>query len=170
LFAQLQGWWAPATITFRGGQVHALDRPVYLVSVLLCFTATLFLSATMASWIMYRFRMRVGELVTEHTQFMLKTAHNLRAPLSAGMSMLDLVQEGYMGPVTSKQQESFRKIDARLKALHQTIGELLTIAKARDRSREITDVVVDLKQLARQTEEIFRAEASRKRVSLQIVA
>ena len=75
---------------------------------------------------------------------MLQVAHNLRAPLGAGLTMLDLLQEGMLGEVTEAQADYLERIDVRLRSLNQTIGELLTIAKTRDWSREIPDVVVDL--------------------------
>jgi len=170
LWIQLAGWLPPAGVTFRGQPVHALDRPAYMVAVLSAFTATLFLSAAIASWIMHRFQRRVSELVQERTQFMLHTAHNLRAPLGAGLSMLDLVKEGYMGPVAPKQREIFSKIDNRLTALHRMIGEILTIARTRDWSHEITDVVVDLKQLAQRTAETFLAEAASRNIRFEVTA
>ena len=98
----------------------------------------------------------IERLMQERTQFMLKVAHNLRAPLSAGLSMLELVAAGQLGPVTAAQADHLRRVDERLHALDRAIGQLLTIARARDFSREIPDVVVDLDDLATQTERTFR--------------
>lgn len=104
----------------------------------------------------------IERLMQERTQFMLKVAHNLRAPLSAGLSMLELVAAGQLGPVTAAQADHLRRVDERLHALDRAIGQLLTIARARDFSREIPDVVVDLDDLATQTERTFREEAAQK--------
>ena len=93
--------------------------------------------------------------MAERTQFMLQVAHNLRAPLSAGLSMMDLLEDGYMGEVTDKQAEYLKRIEDRLRSLDQTISELLTIARTRDWSHEIPDVVVDLEGLAAYTERPF---------------
>ena len=93
--------------------------------------------------------------MTERTQFMLKVAHNLRSPLSAGLSMLELVAGGLLGPVTEAQGDHLRRIEERLRALDRAIGQLLTIARARDLSREIPDVAVDLADLAAQTARIL---------------
>ena len=101
----------------------------------------------------------IERLMTERTQFMLKVAHNLRAPLAAGLSMLDLVSGGLLGPVNEAQADHLRRIEERLRALDRAIGQLLTIARTRDVSREIPDVAVDLDDLARQTERTFRDEA-----------
>ena len=104
----------------------------------------------------------IERLMTERTQFMLKVAHNLRAPLSAGLSMLDLVEGGLLGPVNEAQADHLRRIEERLRALDRAIGQLLTIARTRDVSREIPDLVVDLDGLAGQTERTFRDEAERR--------
>lgn len=110
----------------------------------------------------------IERLMTERTQFMLKVAHNLRAPLSAGLSMLDLVAGGLLGPVTEPQADHLRRIEERLRALDRAIGQLLTIARTRDVSREIPDVVVDLGALAAQTERTFRAEAERRELAFEV--
>ncbi|MBZ0089428.1 MAG: GAF domain-containing protein, partial [Thermoanaerobaculia bacterium] len=107
-------------------------------------------------------------MMQERTQFLLKVAHNLRAPLSAGLSMLELMEGGLLGPVTAAQSDHLRRVADRLHALDRAIGQLLTIARTRDLSREIPDVVVDLEDLAAQTERTFRDEAEHKGVDLAI--
>ena len=110
----------------------------------------------------------IEHLMTERTQFMLKAAHNLRAPLSAGLSMLELIAGGLLGPVTPAQADHLQRIDERLRALDRAIGQMLTIARTRDVSREIPDVVVDLADLARETERTFRDEADRKGIAFAV--
>ena len=110
----------------------------------------------------------IEHLMQERTQFMLQVAHNLRAPLGAGLTMLDLLEEGMLGDLTEAQADYLKRIEIRLRSLNQTIGELLTIAKTRDWSREIPDVVVDLKELADYTDQMFRDEADRKGLRLEI--
>jgi len=110
----------------------------------------------------------VETLLAERTQFTLKVAHNLRAPLSAGLSMLELIEEGLLGPVAPAQADHLHRIEERLRALDRTIGRLLTIARTRDFSREIPDVVVDLEELARQTERTFAEEAAQRGLAFTV--
>jgi signal transduction histidine kinase len=110
------------------------------------------------------------ELMRERTQFMLAVAHNLRAPLSASLGMLDLLRDGDLGEVNEKQVDHAKRIDIRLRALHEMIGELLTIARLRDWSREIPDVVIDLGELAESTESVFRDQAAGNGVRLMVIA
>lgn len=107
-------------------------------------------------------------LMKERTQFMLKVAHNLRAPLSAGLSMLDLIAGGVLGPVNDAQADHLRRIEERLSSLDRAIGQLLSIARTRDVSREIPDVVIDLEELASLTERTFRDEALRREIGFTI--
>ncbi len=104
----------------------------------------------------------VQELMRERTEFMLEVAHNLRAPLGASLSMVDLLTAGYLGEVNERQEDQLKRLENRLRGLNGTIGELLAIARARDRSREIEDVVTDIEALARHTEEMFAGEAASK--------
>lgn len=110
----------------------------------------------------------IERLMKERTQFMLKVAHNLRAPLSAGLSMLDLIAGGVLGPVNDGQADHLRRIEERLRSLDRAIGQLLTIARTRDVSREIPDVIIDLEELAALTERTFRDEATRREVRFTV--
>jgi signal transduction histidine kinase len=180
MLAQLQGWVGQPTFSLAGSPISLLDRPVYTSVRLLFFSATLFITAAMTARIMRRLRQRVGDLarayeavgilMRERTQTMLEVAHNLRAPLSAGMSTLDLLTSGYLGELDEKQLEHLDRVIVRLRSLDQAISELLTIAQARDWSSELPDVVVDLNELAVTTEHTFRQEADAKGLDFQVGA
>lgn len=110
----------------------------------------------------------IETLMRERTEFMLEVAHNLRAPLAASLSVVDLLTEGYLGDLEPNQRQHLDRLDARLRALDQTIGELLAIARTRDRTREIEDVVVDIGSLASFTRETFQSEAESKGLDLRV--
>jgi signal transduction histidine kinase len=110
----------------------------------------------------------IENLMRERTEFMLEVAHNLRAPLGASVSIVDLLRGGYSGKLSDQQAEQLTRLDTRLRALDQTIGELLAIARTRDRSREIPDVVVDLEELAERTDRTFRGSAESKGITLDV--
>jgi len=112
----------------------------------------------------------VEALMAERTKFMLQVAHNLRAPLSGALSMMELLQGGYGGELTEKQTQYMHRIEDRLTSLSQAIGELLTIARTRDWSHEIPDVVVDVEGLAAHTERSFRDEATRQGIDFNVSA
>ncbi len=111
----------------------------------------------------------VTSLMRERTEFMLETAHNLRAPLAAALSTVDLLTAGYLGEMSERQSDKLKRLESRLHGLDGTIGELLAIARVRDRSREIEDVLVDLGDLARHTEEMFTGEAAAKGLAFRVL-
>jgi signal transduction histidine kinase len=110
----------------------------------------------------------IEDLMRERTEFMLEVAHNLRAPLGASLSMLDLLKDGYVGRLSDQQNEHIRRLDTRLRSLDQTVSELLALARTTDRSREIPDVVVDLPALANHTKVTFQEEALRKELQFHL--
>ncbi len=112
----------------------------------------------------------IEALMHERTEFMLEVAHNLRAPIGASLGIVDLLTAGYAGEITEKQREHLVRLDTRLRSLNQTIGELLAIARTRDRTREIEDVVADFQALARHTEETFRNVAEAKDLDFSVDA
>lgn len=110
----------------------------------------------------------IEDLLRERTEFMLEVAHNLRAPLGASLSILDLLNDGYLGKLTEQQTEHLNRLDTRLRSLDQTVSELLALARTRDRSREIPDVIVDLVALADHTRRTFQEEATRKELRFRV--
>ena len=179
LLGREAGWIHCSGITWHGEPVHFMDRPAFAVIYLLFFSATLFLTAALVTRIMGRLRQGVGalaaayetieSLLQERAEFTLEVAHNLRAPLGASLSMLDLVASQTLGEVNDRQSEYLERVDGRLRALDQTVGDLLTIGRTRDWSREIPDVVVDLQALAQRIETTFRPRAEEKKIDFTFV-
>ena len=182
---ELGGWLPRHHLAFRGVPLNPADQPVPTALMLLFLTATLFITAGLVTRISARLRRRVGdlaeassdlarshaeiqELMQERAQFTLEVAHNLRAPLAAGLGIVDLLRGGFVGGLSDKQDEHLGRLDQRLRSLNETVGKLLAIARTRDRSREIEDVVVELRKLARHTEETFRGVAEKKGLDLQV--
>ena len=112
----------------------------------------------------------IEALMSERTQFMLEVAHNLRSPLSASLEIVEVLKNGYLGEVNEGQKEYLERVDHRLRALHTTIGGLLTIARTRDWSREIPDVVIDLDELAQHVKRTFEKQAAAKQLRFAVVA
>ena len=110
----------------------------------------------------------VEALMKERSQFMLQIAHNLRAPLAAMISMVDVTRGGYLGELNERQREQLKRVDFRAKAMAATINELLALARTRARTRKAERVAVDLKALARRLERTFRDEAAAKGLALEV--
>lgn len=177
-FGQVAGWWSSSRLAFRGQPIDLLDRPVAASVQVLMLTVTLFLAAAMVSRIMGQLRRRVDELaaasaeierlLADRIQFTLQVAHNLRAPLGAALSLLELLRTGHVGVLEARQIGLVERVDERLRALDRTAGQLLTIARTRDFSREIPDVLVDLDELAAEVEQTFAEDAARRSLRLTV--
>lgn len=63
--------------------------------------------------------------------YMRKTSHELRAPLAAVASSLDVVAEGMTGDVPPKQKEMLDRARARVRQLARLVDDLLTLLRSR---------------------------------------
>ena len=110
----------------------------------------------------------VENLMQERSQFMLRVAHNMRAPLSAVLSMLEAVGGGYLGEVHGEQAEVLRRMDFRLRTLNTAVGELLTLARNREGVETLRRAPVEIGLIVQRLEDTFRDEATQKGLSFQV--
>jgi len=170
LLGQVEGWWTPSSIGYRGQPLDLIAQPGAAALLLGSFSVTLFLAAAMVSRIMSQLRRgvealgeataKIEQLLADRIQFTLQVAHNLRAPLATGLGMIELLRTGRMGELDPRQASLLERLDDRLRALDRAAGQLLTIARTRDFSTEIPDVVVDPRELAAEVRETFAEEAA----------
>ena len=137
---------------FAGPDFYQSDN-VWLV--VLTLAATLYLLVYMATSISGRLREREQEAAeladqlaekaaqlerayddlkaTQKLQitYMRKTSHELRAPLAAVASSLDVVAEGLTGEVPPKQKEMVDRARQRVKQLTRLVDDLLTLLRSR---------------------------------------
>ncbi len=112
----------------------------------------------------------VQKLMGERTRFMLQMAHNMRAPLGAVRSMLDVIEGGYLGEVQSKQAEHLRRVQHRLRNIDEMVTQLLILARTRGGETEMKRVDVDLSGIIEQIERAYRETAVGRNVGFQVAA
>jgi len=114
---------------------------------------------------------RAYETVTamsgERTWFMMKAAHNLRAPLAGMLSILEVVRDGYLGPINDDQSEYLRRLDRRARTMLALVNELMALSRNRQR-REVESGVTELAALARRVQRTFQDKAAEKRIGFQV--
>jgi signal transduction histidine kinase len=114
---------------------------------------------------------RAYEAVTamsgERTWFMMKVAHNLRAPLAGMLSILEVVRDGYLGPINDDQSEYLRRLDRRARTMLALVNELMALSRNRQR-REVESGVTELAALARRVQRTFQDKAAEKRIGFQV--
>ncbi len=110
----------------------------------------------------------VQRLLDDRLHFMLRVAHNMRAPLAAGVSMLHLLTDGYLGDLGKRQVDHLERVIRRLRGLDAGVGEILTLA--RDRLPGIPErrEEVHLGRLAAQVEATYRQQAVERRLTLRL--
>jgi len=183
------GWWATHSVRFRGLTVMQPGPAAEQIVLIIFYAAAVLIVAALATSIMAVLRRHVAALeqagreiaaesaharetmerqILERTRFMLQVAHNLRAPLNASLSMLDVISEGYAGEVAPEQQDYLTRIGTRLRRLSESIGELLSIAQTQAQGREFVPVAVDPRTLAADVERTFRDSAAGKRLQLAV--
>ena len=94
--------------------------------------------------------------------FMLKAAHNLRAPLSAMLSIIEVLRGEYLGELNDDQKEHLRRLDRRAKTMLAIIDELLTLADKRDISKKPVLKPLECGFIAGRIRRTFEDEANQK--------
>jgi signal transduction histidine kinase len=98
-----------------------------------------------------------------------RAAHNLRAPLVAMASMLEVVQDGYMGDTDDKLQKHLFRIDQRVQNMLLMIDELMTLAKSQSKQRRLEYRPVDLKVVTDRIHQTFQEKAGQKNLSFKVI-
>jgi signal transduction histidine kinase len=73
----------------------------------------------------------IENFAEERSRFMMRAAHNLRAPLSAVLSMLEVLREQHLGKLTPDQSEYLRRVDRRIHTMLDMINELMHLSTSR---------------------------------------
>jgi signal transduction histidine kinase len=110
----------------------------------------------------------VENLLRDRSWFMTRVAHNLRAPLSAIASILEVVRSGYLGELNPDQDEYLRRVDRRARTMLQIIEELMMLATNTEQKREKSLGPIDLSILRQRLQRTFQDEAAQKGISFQL--
>jgi signal transduction histidine kinase len=164
-------------------------HPIYVAAQVVAVTMTLLLAAAMASAVSERLRIRTQDLLQANqvceinrsdlttanetlreldaarTRFIVMVTHELRAPVGAIISALDLVLGGYAS--LDKQQDLLRRAQARANELLDLIRDLLDLSKARQ-IEPAKGVPVHADQVLEDVLGLLKAEAEHKGISLSV--
>jgi signal transduction histidine kinase len=110
----------------------------------------------------------IENLIQERSRFMNRVAHNLKAPLTAMASMLEVIQNGYLGGVNEGLHQYLGRVDRRVHGMLLMIDELMTLAKSQSKERRFEYAPVDLRILADRVKQTFLEKASEKRLTFEV--
>lgn len=102
------------------------------------------------------------------TWFLAKAAHQLRSPLNAISSMLEVLQKEFQGPLNPGQKESLLRCKTRIKILGETINDLLKIGVRRTETKKPDLPMVDVKTLVQDLATLYGPRALEKQLDLKI--
>jgi 2-iminoacetate synthase len=110
----------------------------------------------------------IEEMIGERTRFMNRVAHNLRAPLVAMSSMVEVMKNGYLGDLKETLRQYLDRIDRRVQNMLLMIHELMTLAKSEAELPRHEFGPVRLKALGHHLVQTFQDEVVRKRLTFEV--
>jgi 2-iminoacetate synthase len=110
----------------------------------------------------------IENLIQERSRFMNRVAHNLRAPLAAMASMLEVIRDGYLGDMNETSRNYLNRIDRRVQGMLLMIHELMTLAKSQGKQPQMEYKVLDLKTIAQRIQQNFQEEVAKKKLSFEV--
>ncbi|MFH1845304.1 MAG: GAF domain-containing sensor histidine kinase [bacterium] len=110
----------------------------------------------------------IADLDQEREQFTLRVAHNLRAPLAAMLSILEVVRDGHLGDLNTDQLEYLRRLDRRARSLKDLVDELLVLAENQGKRRLVAHSPLDLSELVQRIRRTFQNEAAQKNLRFEM--
>lgn len=173
------------SLVFQSQKIALAEHPFQGWMVFLFFTGFVLLISFSVSSVMAVFRERVTELaglsrgvamlcerleslMEERSRFMRKVAHNLRAPLAAVTSGLEVLEGSYLGDLNEAQRNRLRRITERVRNLVQMVNKLMMLARSRMERKEMEWRPVDLDLIGRRIEQTYRAQAERKGLTFSV--
>jgi len=91
------------------------------------------------------------------TQFMANVSHELRTPLSAIVTYGEVMRDGLLGEITSRQRDAIQSIIGSSRQLLSMIEEILTYARTNARAIEIAPTEFDFREVVR---DVYQMNAS----------
>ena len=110
----------------------------------------------------------IENLIQERSRFMNRVAHNLRAPLAAMTSMLEVIREGYLGDLNETARKYLTRVDRRVQGMLLMIDELMSLAKSQSKQPEMECGPLNLETIASRIQKNFQEEVAKKRLTLEV--
>jgi signal transduction histidine kinase len=109
------------------------------------------------------------ETITESKNRLMRGfSHDVKNPIGAADGYLQLLADGILGPIAEKQRTSIERARRSLRAALHLIGDLLELAKVETGRISIELVPTDVRTVAREAGDLYRAQAEAKGLMLHI--
>ena len=168
------------------------QSPLFVIGTLVAFTMTLHVTVFMTSVIATRLRKREQEvkelaqtlrLYAEELEeaneqlkqleqmkstHLRKMSHELRAPLNAAKSLINVLKAGYKGELPPQALETLNKISARLDEILAIVNNILTLSRMSDARIIQEREWVDFERIVSEVVESLRENALAKNIDLHV--
>lgn len=115
-----------------------------------------------------RYYEAIEKMVKERSWFMMRVAHNLRAPLSATLSILEVLHGGYLGDMNERQISYLRRVEYPIRNMLSMINELMVLYAQKSDKRRAPLKSVNLNILISRVHKTFQEEAAKKKLNFEI--
>jgi signal transduction histidine kinase len=181
------GWIPHHPILIRGSSIDIGEQPFQILLMIVFFAGFVLIAAFSVSAIMTLLRKRITDLadlsgaiadlngrleslMEERTRFMRKVAHNLRAPLSSVITMLEVLEGDHLGGVNADQRRYLDRVVRRVRSLTEMINELMILARSRTGARDTPWRKFSLGTVAGRISQTFQDEAKKKGLKFSVIA
>ncbi|MBN1425364.1 HAMP domain-containing histidine kinase [Candidatus Fermentibacteria bacterium] len=151
---------------------------LYVFQTSFMMTVTLYLLLFVGGSVASTLRRRERELQATYNElrdlhearafYVRKVSHELRAPLGAIRSLLQVMLQGLMGPLSTQQEETLARVDRRAEGLLDLVTDLLTFAHLEVLRRPQQRSPVAMHDLVASVARLFAPQAEERGVSFQI--
>lgn len=114
-----------------------------------------------------RRRRELLEVMESRSRLMRGFSHDVKNPIGAAAGMLDLLKDGALGELEPKQRDAMERARRALASALRLIDDLLELARAEAGEIDIRLESVDLRQLAHEMVEEYRAPAEAKGLEIE---
>lgn len=110
---------------------------------------------------------QLEELDNAKSQFVLTVTHELRAPVAAIQSLLEVMSFTLGGELSEKGKDLLERANRRVSALLSLVNDLLDVARDRHKFGTVEFRSVDLREVLQGVRSAFRARADQKQIALE---
>ena len=104
------------------------------------------------------------------TAFLTQISHEVRTPLNVIIGFADMLGEGLVGPLNEQQTEYVAEVQGSGHHLLELIGDVLDVAKVEEGREDLEVVEFDLDRVLVPAVSLFRPEAERRGIRLDLAA
>lgn len=151
---------------------------LYVFQTSFMMTVTLYLLLFVGGSVASTLRRRERELQAAYRElkdlqearafYVRKVSHELRAPLGAIRSLLQVMLQGLMGPLSAQQKETLARVDRRAEGLLDLVADLLTFAHLEVMQRPRQRELVAMHDLVASVGRLFAPQAEERGLSFQV--